>query len=695
MAMNIMQLIHRYFFSSRILFMFFVIFVITILTTLGFSLPAFAKSETFACITDTHIGLNEQNASDTAAIFAYAKKQKDLVAVVHAGDITNLGGKAEYEKYKHLYKKSKLKATMIQAIGNHDNASGGNKTWLKKGGYKKYTKLTGVNYFKKILNGGKITTVHYFSHANVITIGQGFRQTSEGVFPESMISWLDQQLKATHRAGKFAVVVCHYPPTNAVNPKKYNDSRMPRVIGVCQSYPNVIYICGHNHDYPKSREYNASYKLKTAKVSPYTREGINSAQASYPITLLGLDSVSRIKGVFGKKIQKDKAAMAEFMTFKDNGSVSVVKRNMTKKKNAFKKTFKKKTSSITVAAESATAGTTGAQISYKIDFSDKKSYGGVKSGGTFSLSLGQSKAFKSIPSGVLVTVTPVSATTGWKLAPKQEKEVTTSNTTITFIHSCDNPNSEFSISYKGLKNGSTILSPTSFTSKELPLALGTATNPVGYTFKGWNTRSDFTGNTISQIETGTNNNVTLYAQYTPNQYSVRFNGNGATWGSMSLQTMTYDQKTTLSSNTYKKTGYEFCGWARHAVSAPLDDNSIEFFDNAKVSNLSSGNTVNLYAVWDEAQNLNANSGSLKSGYWAAYDANGVKITSSYKSQSLVPIASIRPSRRVLAAHPENTLNKEEYKVTYMYNANNTRCSALITSTGINVKDAFIIQFAIA
>lgn len=81
---------------------------------------------------------------------------------------------------------------------------------------------------------------------------------------------------------------------------------------------------------------------------------------------------------------------------------------------------------------------------------------------------------------------------------------------------------------------------------------------TGYTFGGWYTSADFTGTKITSISAGTTGNKTLYAKWTPNNYTVTFNANGGSVSPTS-KTVTYDgEYGTLPLPT--KSGYTFVGW---------------------------------------------------------------------------------------------------------------------------------------
>lgn len=88
----------------------------------------------------------------------------------------------------------------------------------------------------------------------------------------------------------------------------------------------------------------------------------------------------------------------------------------------------------------------------------------------------------------------------------------------------------------------------------------------------------------------------IYAKWTQATYSVKYNGNGSTSGSMTNTTHTVGTAKKLSSNTYKRTGYKFKGWNTKA-----DGTGTSYTDGQSVTNLSynDGAVVNLYAQWEQ------------------------------------------------------------------------------------------------
>ena len=142
------------------------------------------------------------------------------------------------------------------------------------------------------------------------------------------------------------------------------------------------------------------------------------------------------------------------------------------------------------------------------------------------------------------------------------------------------------------------------TMSDLAMTYGTAKNltansftRLGYTFMGWATTSDGAkayndGATVNNLTATDGGTVTLYAVWTANTYTVKFNANGGT-GTMSDLAMTYGTAKNLTENTFERTGYTFICWAT------TSDGAKAYNDGATVNNLTAtnGGTVTLYAVW--------------------------------------------------------------------------------------------------
>ena len=158
-----------------------------------------------------------------------------------------------------------------------------------------------------------------------------------------------------------------------------------------------------------------------------------------------------------------------------------------------------------------------------------------------------------------------------------------------------------------VNSGNLVLSGTSmtFTAKD-------AKN--GYTWKAWYNNNAGTGTALTTNKayaTTITDNTTIYAVYTANTYSVKFDANGGT-GTMSNQNFTYGTAKNLTANAFTRTGYTFAGW-----NTKEDGSGTSYADKASVKNLSSTNdaTVTLYAKWTPINypityNTNGGSGTM-------------------------------------------------------------------------------------
>lgn len=163
---------------------------------------------------------------------------------------------------------------------------------------------------------------------------------------------------------------------------------------------------------------------------------------------------------------------------------------------------------------------------------------------------------------------------------------------------------------------------------------------TGYTFGGWYEDTAFAGAPVTMISATDKGDKVLYAKWIPNTYTIKFNDNGITTGSMASLPMTYNVAKNLTANAFKKTGYSFLGWAKTSTGP------VAYKDKASVKNLTATNkaTVNLYAKWGapitSAASYNYN--SIKVSWAYAGGATSYKIyraTSSTGTYSLVKTAT--------------------------------------------------------
>lgn len=115
---------------------------------------------------------------------------------------------------------------------------------------------------------------------------------------------------------------------------------------------------------------------------------------------------------------------------------------------------------------------------------------------------------------------------------------------------------------------------------------------TGYTFKGWGTSASAT--TVSYAAGASytaNAAVTLYAIWTANTYTVKYNANGGS-GAPSNQTKTYGVSLKLSSTKPTRTNYTFKGWGTSASATTVV--------YAAGASYTTNASVTLYAIWELA-----------------------------------------------------------------------------------------------
>lgn len=154
---------------------------------------------------------------------------------------------------------------------------------------------------------------------------------------------------------------------------------------------------------------------------------------------------------------------------------------------------------------------------------------------------------------------------------------------------------------------------------------------TGYTFVGWSTSSSassatyYNGQAVSNLTQTHGGTVNLYAVWSPNSYTVSFNPNGGSNGSLSSVTTIYN-----TSNYYAhggivptRTGYTFLGWYTGVTggvqvynASGVCVNGTGYWSN---NNWVYANNVTLYAHWQ------------RNVYTVTYNGNGGTSTTASKT----------------------------------------------------------------
>lgn len=157
---------------------------------------------------------------------------------------------------------------------------------------------------------------------------------------------------------------------------------------------------------------------------------------------------------------------------------------------------------------------------------------------------------------------------------------------------------------------------------------------TGYTFQGWGTSSSATSATYKAGASYTTNaNLTLYAIWKINTYSITYNANGGT-GAPASQTKTYGTNIKLQTGTPTRADsinesgatvtHTFIGWGTSASATSVAYNPGDSY---------TGNAdLNLYAIWKSISgylikfNTNADGDNVKNMPGADEKSNGINYT---------------------------------------------------------------------
>ena len=188
---------------------------------------------------------------------------------------------------------------------------------------------------------------------------------------------------------------------------------------------------------------------------------------------------------------------------------------------------------------------------------------------------------------------------------------------------------------------------------------GTKPTRTGYTFQGWATSAGG-GVAYQPGQTyGNDANITLYAVWKANTWTVKYNANGGS-GAPADQTKTYGQTLKLSTSKPVRTDYNFMGWATSKANA--DKGTVSY---AAGANYTANAAITLYAVWelayvrpritnltisrcDSAGNISESGTYLRYDFNWATDLTGVYVQCQWKPQTAAWGSSSQKSTTILS-----------------------------------------------
>ena len=166
---------------------------------------------------------------------------------------------------------------------------------------------------------------------------------------------------------------------------------------------------------------------------------------------------------------------------------------------------------------------------------------------------------------------------------------------------------------------------------------------VGYTFTGWNTQKDSKGKAYKEKESiKVISNITLYAMWSANKYTVTFNLNSGNGNVPNSVTATYGSVMPSISGIPTRSGYTFMGWYDNTDWTKGTQYYKEDNLSARIYNKTSN--ITLYAGWEKKEdtskptytvafNLNSGNGTIPSSVKATNGSSMPNITSTVPSKT--------------------------------------------------------------
>ena len=156
-------------------------------------------------------------------------------------------------------------------------------------------------------------------------------------------------------------------------------------------------------------------------------------------------------------------------------------------------------------------------------------------------------------------------------------------------------------------NGMDAATTYNSTKHKITITYNTTSKTAKLTGSGGKVLGNNSGRWRFFASTNTYVNITLYKKAASTcSYTVTFNGNGNTGGSMSAQEFNCGESKALTANAFTKTGHTFAGWATTA------NGSVEYTDKESVNlSITNNDNIPLYAQWTPKQvtiTWNANGG---------------------------------------------------------------------------------------
>ncbi len=198
-----------------------------------------------ACIADTHLVDKDALSVNLHNFFCdVLNAERNIDAALIAGDISEYGKNAEYNRFFAVSDEYKDKCKIFLTMGNHD-------VRFQYGKNQKII-MNKVNEYLDINTNGKSYYSYDINGYTIIVIGTEKRVLEKAHITEEQMAFLDSELKRATKDGKPAFVMCHqaFAFTHGL-PEVWKTGDMGeqshKVRAIMEKHKNVFFINGHLH----------------------------------------------------------------------------------------------------------------------------------------------------------------------------------------------------------------------------------------------------------------------------------------------------------------------------------------------------------------------------------------------------------------------------------------------------------------
>ena len=213
-----------------------------------------------------------------------------------------------------------------------------------------------------------------------------------------------------------------------------------------------------------------------------------------------------------------------------------------------------------------------------------------------------------------------------------------------------------------LNGGSGTMTPTEYNVTTETFNLPTPTR-TGYTFDGWYSDAEFTGEKVTTIAQGTTGDIALYAKWSETKYSVNINTNNRNWGITTPSGANWVGPTPVDLTATPHTGYQFTKWTTTGGAEIADLNSLTTTITATASGTATAHFAeSLYNI--TVQSSNDTHGKVTQSAPQAGVTTAITITAEpmegyeftgWSKDGDITIASINSATTTLTATGEGTV----------------------------------------